>query len=88
MQFQSLQPSPALSIARFSDIDVFRPLEFAAQIADFISIKLTGVATRFGQSTVAPMKGCRGRRPLSGDLALEEGFSVVDFIGPPRIVGR
>jgi AraC-like DNA-binding protein len=30
MQFQSLQPSPALSIVQFSDIDAFRPAEFAA----------------------------------------------------------
>jgi methylphosphotriester-DNA--protein-cysteine methyltransferase len=30
LQFQSLSPSPALSIVRFSDIDAFRPAEFAA----------------------------------------------------------
>jgi hypothetical protein len=40
-----------------------RPIQFAAQIADFITIKLTGVGTRFGQSTVAPMTGCRRRKP-------------------------
>ena len=34
------------------------PIEFAAQIADFITIKLTGLATRFGQSTAAPLNGC------------------------------
>jgi hypothetical protein len=33
-------------------------IEFGAQIADFIRIKLTGLATRLGQSTVAPMNGC------------------------------
>ena len=31
------------------------PIMFAAQITDFISIKLTAVACRFGQSTAAPM---------------------------------
>jgi AraC family ethanolamine operon transcriptional activator len=30
MLFQSLVPSPALSIAQFSDIDAFRPVEFVA----------------------------------------------------------
>jgi hypothetical protein len=34
------------------------PIEFGAQIADFITIKLTGLATRFGQTTAAPMNGC------------------------------
>ncbi len=34
------------------------PIEFGAQIADFITIKLTGLATRFGQSTAVPMNGC------------------------------
>lgn len=33
-------------------------IEFGAQIADFVSIKITGVATRFGQSTAAPVNRC------------------------------
>src|SRR2546430_15133682 len=37
MQFNSLQPSPALSIVQFSDIDAFRPVEF---VADARSIPL------------------------------------------------
>ncbi len=37
-----------------------RPIEFGAQIADFITIKLEGLATRIGQSTVAAFQGCRG----------------------------
>lgn len=41
-----------------------RNIDFAAQITDFINMKLTGVATRFGQSQVAPMTGCRRRRPV------------------------
>src|SRR3569833_1590791 len=31
MLFQSLTPSPALSIVQFSDIDAFRPVEFVAE---------------------------------------------------------
>ncbi|HEY8610180.1 MAG TPA: hypothetical protein VIL69_02700 [Roseomonas sp.] len=37
-----------------------RPITFGAQVADLISMKLTGVATRFGRTTVRPMTGCRG----------------------------
>lgn len=40
-----------------------QPIAFGAQIADFISMKLTGVACRFGQSTVQPMKACVGDAP-------------------------
>jgi hypothetical protein len=40
-----------------------RRIDFAAQITDFINMKLTGVGTRFNQSTVEPMTGCRRRRP-------------------------
>jgi hypothetical protein len=35
-----------------------RPITFGAQIADFITIKLTGLATRLGKSTVPPVNGC------------------------------
>jgi hypothetical protein len=35
-----------------------RKIEFGAQIADFVRIKLTGLATRLGQSVVEPMDGC------------------------------
>ena len=37
-----------------------RRIDFGAQIADFITIKLEGLATRIGQSTVAPFQGCQG----------------------------
>ena len=33
-------------------------IEFGAQVADFITIKLTGVATRIGESTVTPLTAC------------------------------
>jgi hypothetical protein len=39
-----------------------RTIDFGAQIADHINMKLTGVATRFGQSTVQPMTACRRRK--------------------------
>jgi hypothetical protein len=39
-----------------------KAIEFGAQIADFIRIKLTGTATRIGQSTVQPFDACVTRR--------------------------
>nr|QKW93918.1 hypothetical protein [Vitiosangium cumulatum] len=36
-----------------------RPIQFGAQIADFVNMKLTGVACRIGQSQVKPLTGCR-----------------------------
>jgi AraC family ethanolamine operon transcriptional activator len=44
MQFQSLSPSPALSIVQFSDIDAFRPVEFAAE-ARSVPLNLTNFHT-------------------------------------------
>ncbi|MGH3695665.1 MAG: hypothetical protein ACRDRX_17030 [Pseudonocardiaceae bacterium] len=42
-----------------SDITIDgNPIDFGAQITDFISIKAIAVACRIGQSTVAPMTGC------------------------------
>jgi hypothetical protein len=41
------------------------PIRFGAQIADFIRIKLTGVACRFGQITTPPAMTCHdGRAPI------------------------
>ncbi|MEY9606271.1 phosphatidylserine/phosphatidylglycerophosphate/cardiolipin synthase-like enzyme [Bradyrhizobium japonicum] len=37
-----------------------RKIAFGAQIVDFITIKLEGLATRIGASTVQPLSGCRG----------------------------
>jgi hypothetical protein len=37
-------------------------IAFAGQIADFISIKLTGLAARIGQLQVPPIDGCKKRR--------------------------
>lgn len=54
-----------------------QPIRFAAQIADFIKIKLTGTGCRFGQSTVAPLTGCRTRRPAFAERAAPLSVSGV-----------
>jgi hypothetical protein len=36
-----------------------KPIEYGAQIADFITMKLTGLATRFGSSKHAAIAGCK-----------------------------
>jgi hypothetical protein len=56
-----------------SDITIQgRPITFAAQITDFISIKLTAVACRFGQSTATPMQCVR---PADQPFALAAAMS-------------
>jgi hypothetical protein len=58
------------------DIEISgKKIEFGSQIADFITIKLTGLATRRGQSQVKPFDVCAS--PVSaaramGSLALEK----------------
>jgi hypothetical protein len=64
-----------------------RPIRFGAQIADFVTIKLTGVATRFGQSTVAPMTGCRRDKALDEDVSLES-FAVGSALDLDRMATR
>ena len=49
------------------------PIMFAAQIVDFISIKLTAVACRFGQSTATPMD-CVG--PATHSSVMETATSL------------
>lgn len=58
-----------------------RPLEFGAQIADFISIKLTGTACRFGRSAALPFTACRRRRPVPSEAIAGEELSVLDILG-------
>jgi hypothetical protein len=54
------------------------PIEFGAQMTDFIKIKLVGLACRFGQSQAAPVTHCDGEGSFAGvaiadaDLADEE----------------
>jgi hypothetical protein len=47
-----------------------RNIEFGSQIADFITIKLTGLATRLGKSNVAPFTGCVQRTAGPASLGL------------------
>ena len=49
-----------------------RRIEYGSQIADCITIKLTGLATRIGQSAVAPVDGC------VGDAAAGDAVAVAD----------
>jgi hypothetical protein len=46
-----------------------RPIEFGSQIADFITIKLTGLATRFDPQQMVILNGCRGGAALSAAVA-------------------
>jgi len=55
-----------------------RNIEFGAQIADFIRIKLTGLATRLGQSTAAPLNGCV--EVASGDTPADEVMPAVEDV--------
>jgi hypothetical protein len=41
-----------------------RPIEFGAQITDFITIKVVGQACRFGKSKVPPVTHCVGDPPV------------------------
>jgi phosphatidylserine/phosphatidylglycerophosphate/cardiolipin synthase-like enzyme len=53
-----------------------KAIEFGAQIVDFLTIKLEGLATRIGQSTVQPFAGCRG--------AVAPPAPPSDAAAPPR----
>jgi hypothetical protein len=48
-----------------------RKIDFASQITDFITIKLTGLATRIGKSTVPPAQGCVASKPVTEAIAAE-----------------
>lgn len=65
-----------------------QPIEFGAQIADFIGIKLTGVGTRFGQSTVAPMTGCRTLKTAATATVTPSLLSVSSTLVPVRVDTR
>jgi hypothetical protein len=72
---------PAVKGFAVGDIEINgRKIQFGAQIADFITIKLNAVACRFGKSTVEPFTGCR--RPKTGDTPTV--ISVSDFLAAPR----
>ena len=46
-----------------------KPISYGAQITDFITIKLEGLATRIGASTIAPFTACRGACSVRGGAA-------------------
>jgi hypothetical protein len=50
-----------------------KSITFGAQIADFITIKLTGLATQLGKSTVPPVNGCATPASVA-KLALASAF--------------
>jgi hypothetical protein len=65
------------------------PIRFGAQIADAISIKLTGLATRIGQSQHPPINGCKS---LASEAASAEALpgvpGVEDVLGTQRRTHR
>lgn len=61
-----------------------RPIAYGAQIADFVTMKLTGIATRIGQSLHAPLAGCRRRKPDVAAAVLD----VAAVVGAPRPTTR
>lgn len=64
-----------------------RKIEYGAQIADMITIKLTGLATRIGQSTAAAVAGCVGEGEPA-DVGLEAAATpTVESVltRPPRV---
>jgi hypothetical protein len=51
------------------------PIEFGAQIADFITIKVIGQACRFGKSKAAPVTKCVGAPPVMAVAAVEDAVA-------------
>jgi hypothetical protein len=77
---------PAAKNFAVGDITIAgRRIEFGAQVADFITIKLTGVATRIGKSTVAPMNGCVQSAGFAAAAAMP---SVDEVLAMPAPAGR
>jgi hypothetical protein len=81
---------PAAKNFTVGDITIAgRAIEFGAQVADFIRIKLAGLATRIGQSTAQPIDGCveadAGDVPQDAVLpAVEDVLSASSFSGYRR----
>jgi hypothetical protein len=74
---RAVAEAPAGAAFLLGDVTVNgRPIEYGAQIADRIRIKLTGLVTRIGRSTVPPTQGCWGGTaagapvPMSVEAAL------------------
>ncbi|MBT2421892.1 hypothetical protein J7F01_14790 [Streptomyces sp. ISL-22] len=60
------------------------PIEYGAQIADFITIKLTGIACRFGKSTAQPQTACMDY--AAADMPAE-AFTAYAFSASGRLLG-
>lgn len=64
-----------------------RPISFGGQIADRIQMKLTGLVTRIGQSTVEPMRGCRVPRGQPFGMAPAAARSVAGALAASAAEG-
>ena len=74
--------APAGSGRFVSDLKIDdQPVRFGGQIAEKITMRIRALATRIGQSTVEPLRGCVGGGPISG-LAAMSGMAM------PRLRGR
>jgi hypothetical protein len=58
------------------------PIQFGAQIADFITIKIVGQACRLGLNNTPPVTRCEGAAPLA------TVSSVAASLGRPSITGK
>lgn len=71
-----------------SDITIDgEPIKFASQIADHITVKLTGIACRVGESDAKPM-GCVQPKLQAGAAALAPSAAAPSQIGDFRIPSR
>ena len=56
-------------------------IRFGGQIADFVSMKLTAIACRFGRSTAAPMTACVGAAPTAAGMKrLKAGAGTMERV--------
>ena len=62
------------------------PLRYGGQIADFITMKLTGVAARIGQSIHPPLDGCKRRKQMP--TAAVGGIDVAAVLAQTKITTR
>lgn len=70
LSLRAVYEVPAEKNFTVSDIRINgEPIEFGAQITDFIKIKLVGIACRFGQSQAAPVTHCHGEGVFAGVVA-------------------
>lgn len=53
-------------------------IEFGSQIADFISIKLIGLATRIGKTEIIPITACTTRKPENISLKINNDLIMIN----------